>query len=839
MRLPEGTTPLRYDVALHVDPSADRFTGKVTVSVSVASATRTVVLHARALTVDDARIDGHPVRALPRMAFGAKEDAEELVLASPEDLAPGQHTIDIVYSAPFNRKLRGLYKVEQGGHAWAFTQLEAVDARRMFPCFDEPRFKTPFTLHVAVPPGMNAVSGAPEAHRKDGVIDFEPTLPLPTYLVALAVGELEITEGPKAPVPIRLVTTPGKSAQGRLALEGAAAYLGILGAYFDRPYPYPKLDLVAVPDFGPGAMENAGLVTFREELLLIDEARATLGQRRRMESVLAHELAHQWFGNLVTMGWWDDLWLNEGFATWMGSKACDQRTPGFGARLDVALGKLGAMNADALPSAWPVRVPVTTSDAIVQTGGWTAYTKGSSVLSMVESYVGEDAMRTALRGYVKDHAFGTVTSDDLLVALSKSTGKDVATVARSFLDQPGVPIVDVAVTCDAHGASARLTQSPLHVLPATSAARTWAIPVCMRVEGVRDPVCARLDGPTADVPLPRCPAWILPNESERGYYRFGLDRKWLLALAKAAPRSLGEAERAALPSHAWAMFQAGRIGAGDVFEVLAAMDLGHEPSRLVLEESIAVLTSARDAVIEEGSRAKFAAFVSRLLRPALARLGEERKVGEPDDARLARQAVTAALFDLASDVGVAATAEKRAAAWLADPSSVDPDLGALALRVSSRAGGVAKPEVLFGRLEHDATPSDRVVVLVALASSADPKVIERTLGLVAVGKIRVGDFRYVWGGTARMPDSRKLVLDWMLGNFDELASHISGAGGLAGAVGWTCTRADQERAAAFFRGKLAELEGATRAYEEGLQQSELCIVSRSKGAGDAATWLVR
>jgi alanyl aminopeptidase len=402
-----------------------------------------------------------------------------------------------------------------------------------------------------------------------------------------------------------------------------------------------------------------------------------------------------------------------------------------------------------------------------------------------------------------------------------------------------VPIIDVAVLCGPNGASAHLTQSPLHVLPDASAARTWAIPVCMRVEGVRDPVCARLDGPTADVPLPRCPAWILPNESERGYYRFGLDRKWLVALATAAPKSLGEAERAALPSHAWAMFQAGRIAAGDVLEVLAAMDLGHEPSRLVLESSIAVLTSARDTFIEEGARAKFAAFVSRLLRPALARLGEERKAGESDDARLARQAVTAALFDLASDPGVAATAEKRAAAWLADPNSVDPDLGALALRVSSRAGGVARPETLLGRLEHDATPSDRVVVLVALASSADPKVLERTLGLVVQGKIRVGDFRYVWGGAARMPDARKIVLDWMLGHFDELASHVSGAGGLAGAVGWTCTRADQERVATFFRGKLAELEGASRSFDEGLQQSELCIVSRSKGAGDATKWLAR
>ena len=844
--LPADVTPLRYDVALDVDPRKDSFSGSVTIAVRADAPVRAIVLHGRKTDVSVARVDGKVARVTPRMAYGGKDDPEELVLSLEAPLAKGEHTIDLVYSAPFNRQLRGLYKVEQGGKAWAFTQLEAVDARRMLPCFDEPRFKTPFTVRVTVPRGMRAFSNAAETSARDAgdvtTYSFAPTLPLPTYLLALAVGELEVAEGPKAPVPIRIVTTPGKSKLGALALDAAAAYLAILGDYFARPYPYGKLDLVAVPDFGPGAMENAGLVTFREELLLLDAKSAPLNLRRRLEGVMAHELAHQWFGNLVTMRWWDDVWLNEGFATWMGSKALDLRRPSFGARTEMVGAHLAVMESDALPSARPVRVPVLTSDAILEAGGWTAYVKGDGVLDMVEAHVGAEAMRGALRAYLAAHAFGAVTSDDLLDAIAKETKHpEAAKAARGLLDHPGIPIVDATLACDAKGARVHLAQSALASLQRGKAKlardpRQWTLPVCVAYEGGKAPACAVLDAPETDLALgARCPAWIKPNAGETGWYRWGLDPKALRALAKVAP-TLAERERAALPSNAWAMLAAGRVGADDLFEVLAAMNLGKETSRLVLEQAIAVLHLASAALVGDRARAAFGAFVSRALRPALDRIGEEPSPKDDDDKRLLRTSLTAALFDLAGDAGVKATAEKRAASWLKDPSSIDPDLGALALRVSARSGGVAKWDALSAKLDA-AGPAEHVAIIGALASPEEPARLMRTLDLLLSGRIRAGDFRHVYNAAARAPDLRRTFLGWMMEHFEELSKRLGGAAGLASTIGWTCDDGLQQRVSDFFQTRLSKLEGAQRSFEEGFAQSESCVVLSITQRETARLWL--
>lgn len=855
--LPEGITPLGYDLSLKVDPRKDGFSGAVAITIRVDEPAASIVLHGRKLAIEVARVDGKATRVVARMAFGGKEDPEELVLVPDAPVPRGEHTLYFVYSAPFNRQLRGLYKVVQGGQSWAFTQLEAADARRMFPCFDEPRYKTPFAIRVEVPRGMLAVSNGLQTAARDAgettSYEFAPTLALPTYLVALAAGNLEIAEGPKTPVPVRIVTTPGKSKLGVLAMEAAEAYLGVLGDYFARPYPYGKLDLVAVPDFAPGAMENAGLVTFREELLLLDPAHAPLAMRRRMEAVMAHELAHQWVGNLVTMRWWDDVWLNEGFATWMGSKALDLRRPSFGARREMAGSHWAVMALDARPSARPVRVPVPTSDAILESGGWTAYVKGDGVLDMLEAHVGADAMRTALRHYVSLHAFGAVTTGDFVAAIADSTKKPgAAPLARSFLDQPGMPVVGAALECDTNGARVRLTQSALRTTRGENEAvgrsgtgapksasdpRRWTIPVCISYEGAARPACTMLDGEKADVALARCPAWVMPNAGATGWYRWALEPKLFRALAKVAP-TLGEKERAALPSNAWAMLETGSIGAGDFFEALDRLSPGKDASRLVLEQTIAVLERAREALVDDRSSAAFGAFVRTLLRPALARLGEDPGPKDDDDRRLGRVSVTAALYDLAGDPGVAATAEKRAAAWLKDPASVDPDLGALALRISARAGGVATWDALSSRLDA-AGASEHVALVLALASPADPARLVKTLDLVLSGRVRAGDFRYVQVAAARQPDLRSAFLGWMMEHMGELAHKLGSAAGLAGTVGFACEPGQQARVAAFFRERLAKLEGAQRSFEEGMEQSAECIRTRGAERENARKWLGR
>jgi len=814
--LPDETIPLRYDLSLDVDPAKDFFSGHVAIAIKQLAAVEHIVLHARAMKIDRATIDKQPVGTAARFAFGGKEEPEELVLDART--LPGEHTIEIDYTAPFNKQLRGLYKVTQGGKSWAFTQLEAVDARRMFPSFDEPRFKTPFALHVRAPAEMKAISNYPLADRNGGAWNFAPTLPLPTYLVALAVGDLDVTDGPKDPVPIRIITVPGKGNLGALSLDAAAAYLKILGNYFNRPYPYPKLDIAAVPDFGPGAMENAGLVTFREELLLLDPKSAPLLAERRMESVMAHELAHQWFGDLVTMKWWDDIWLNEGFATWMSSKAVDERKPAQNSRAELAGVVLNVMSSDALASARPVRVPVATSDAILESGGWTAYQKGSAVLAMLEAHAGEGPFRDGLRAYIKSHELGTVTSDDLLASLGGTTGKDLSPIARSFIGQRGVPIVDVSCANE----NIHLAQRPLHALGSKSnEAQSWTIPICMRTD-LPAPICLVLQTQSTDVPVSKCPRWIEPNAAQKGYFRWSLPAPMLAALAK--EKSLGEEERMALISNTWALVQTGDVDPKRALDVLADMDVAHESSRLVIEQAIALLFGVRDAFVTEENAAAFRAFVVRVLKPALASVGEEPAEKESTERRIARLSITAALFDLGSDASVRATAEARVKKYLQNTSSIDPDLAGLALRISARSGGAATPTVIRERLAR-ATPSERVMLVAALGSSSD---LPNALADVLTGAIRAGDFRYLLGAASRQLDSRAAFVAWVMKHYADLGTKLGGVGGLASLVGWTCDRKVQSEVADFFQSRLAKLEGAQRPFDEGKEQSDLCIELRAR-----------
>ena len=850
VRLPKGVTPKDYTLDLRVDPRIETFEGAVAVRVALDKPSRHIVLHARDVTITRAGATSGaerlPAKWSSRRAKGARNADEELVLSFERDLPAGEVTIEIEYSAPF-AKLRGLYRVNVGAEWYAFTQLEAVDARRMFPSFDEPRFKTPFSIRISVPKGMKAFANSamvrtePDGDRVRHI--FEKTLPLPTYLVAIAVGDLDVLEGPKSPVPIRLLATSGKAKMGNEAIKAAADFLRILGEYFDRPYPYGKLDLVAVPDFGPGAMENVGLVTFREELLLVDGDAASMPMKRRMASVTAHELAHQWFGDLVTPPWWDDLWLNEGFATWMAAKACDTWRPGFGGVLELTAGKLGAMNADMLPSARPVRVPVETSDAIHDSGGWSAYQKGGSVIAMLERWIGEAAFRDGIRAYIKSHEHGTVTSEDLLLALDKATDKPVSKVAKSFLDQPGVPLVTFEGKCSPPPGSPvgglpgvvlrlHLSQAPLHALPSDSKGPvpTWTIPICVG-SGSKPPVCTLLDGGSADLAVPGCDP-VYPNASEAGYYRFaGTD-----IVALAATKTLAEAERLGLLSNAWALVQAGRLDAGKLFDVLDRSSIGAETSRVVVDQAIGILYGVRDALLDAQHAAAFRGRVSRWLTPQAKRLGWDAKKGESDDIRLLRLSVLGALWELAGDAQVARDAEPRAAAYLKDPKSVDRDLGPLAVRISALSGGAAKPDVLRQKLA-TALPFDRTVIIGALASVKDAAAQRATFEMIVSGDIRAGDARYVWGSASRQPESRAAFSAWLRERFVDLEKKLDEVGYFASTIGWQCDEARQSEAVAFYEPKLSSVEGMQRSFDEGLARSRLCVQMRGRELANAGRWL--
>ena len=836
VHLPDDMKPIRYRLELDVDPRDEHFTGKVTIGVQVERATDHVVLHGRDLEVKSASLirDGERIEAevRSRRAYGAKETDEELVLLFPAWVAPGPAEIVVEYAAPFG-SLWGLFRVKEGTQRFAFTQLEATFARRMFPSFDEPRHKTPFDLILDVPPTMSAFANtaptsetvAPSGKKR---VVFETSKPMPTYLVAIAVGELELADGPKSPTPIRLLAAPGRTKLGVDALDAAARSLASLESYFGIAYPFGKVDLAAVPNFAVGAMENAGLVTFREELLLAGPSSPAL-LRRRMALVMAHELAHQWFGNLVTMRWWDDIWLNEGFATWMQSKVCDDAWSGFGARAERVLSKDIAMRADVLPSARAVRQKVELADDVGQSAGWSAYQKGASVLTMLEAWTGEDAFRGAIQAYVGAQANRSITSAELFGALDQGTKKPVSRVAKTFLDQPGVPIVRVSMTCDDK------TRAPIDVsLEASrlggSKDATWTVPVCLRVEGERAPRCTLLDGAQGKLQLDRCPAFVHPNASETGYYRYDLDEgSWKKLTRHFA--ALNDAERAGLLLDTWALVLAGQRGVEHVITLLEAVDWKRESSRLVIEAAISVLTEIDKTLVDGSTRDRFGKLVERVLDPTRKRLGMPKPgKREPDDTALLRASVLGALHDLAGDPAVARALAAAGRKYIDDPAQaealVGPDLGPLAVRVLAATDPVAlEPAKLLAAK----SPDHRVALTTAIVSRRDPKALLSALDLVRSGSIRAGDIRHVKSAVLRHQASRAVFFGWATEHFDELASKLGGASTLVGTLGSAC---GDEAAAITLAGlvepRLGKLEGARRDWEEGTASRQRCAEVRSR-----------
>ncbi|MBL8743132.1 MAG: M1 family metallopeptidase, partial [Myxococcales bacterium] len=830
--------PERYRLALDIDPAKETFHGHAEIDIEMLRRTSILVLHGRDLSVTKAlfrtKAGDVEAKASSRAAFGARDGLDELVLTFATDIGSGKGTLVFEYDAPFGN-LNGIYRVEADGKWFAFTQMEPNDARRAFPSFDEPRFRAPIELTLNVPKGMTAYANTRQTKREDKDattrFSFAPTEPIPTYLFAIAVGDLEEKPGKKlpgsviaeqgAPSAIRLLAVKGRAGLGDQGLVAAEKTLTALSTYFNRPYPYDKLDVAAVPNFGPGAMENAGLVTFREELLLVTEA-SSAQARRRMQLVMAHELAHQWFGNLVTMKWWDDLWLNEGFASWMQTKTCDAAFPGFSGREDRVLDRNYAMNADVLPSARAVRPKVKLADQIREAGGWSAYQKGSSILAMLEAWAGESTFQEGIVKYVNDNAGKSITSRELFVALDAATKKPMSKVASTFLDQPGLPLIDVNVTCDASSTSKiTISQSPA----GGSEKARWEVPVCLRIDGAKEPTCHLLDSPLAEIAGPKGCPWVVPNARESGYYRYRLDKaSFDRLLAHAA--ELDASERAGLVLNAWALMLLEKGSLADVGSVIAKIDLTKEP-RVVVQAVTSVLEEMARVLVDESNEAAFAKYVGARLSPLAKKLGAATKAVDSDEVRLTRAALLATLVDF-GPAGAAPDFEPVAKAYLADPKKGDPDVGPLALRVVARKGSPSAALVDAKRLANAVLPDERVALTVALASRQKPDALKETMGLLGNGTIRAGDYRHVRNAMMRRRDARKVFHQAMRDQFDALVSRLGGAAGFTGTLREICDSGELAELTAFFEPRMAKLEGSQRGFDEGVAEAKRCIATKER-----------
>lgn len=850
--LPLTARPLGYSLSLRIDPTQPRFSGTTTIVVEMREPTQSVVLNATGMNITKAiartGTTDVPASWLARRAHTANAD-DEIVLSFRQALPAGPATLEVTYDAPFAADLLGLYRVEEKGRFYAYTQFEPTHARRAFPCFDEPEFKTPYNVRITAPRGSIALSNAPElshAENPDGMVvyDFQPSPPLPSYLVAFAVGDFDFAAGQTEPFPIRVVTTKGRASLTQSALADASALAEKLGEYFDLRYPYAKLDLVAVPDFAAGAMENPGLITFRDSLLLVEPEHVTTALKRTQAAVIAHELAHQWFGDLVTMRWWDDIWLNEGFATWAQAKVVDEWKPGFGARLEQIAGVQGVMDLDALASARAVRQPVRSTGEAAEAFDGLTYDKGAAVLRMLEGWLGADTFRRGVQRYVHQNAWKNARAEDLFEALEYVSTQKVGKLASAFLDEPGVPQVLAHWTCSSAGeAKIELRQAEWRPLgePRRDPPRTWTLPACVAESGDKTASCFTLGSdPIVRSLGPGCPAWVFPNADEAGYYRFRVDPAQLAALI-AARRSLGVAERVGLLSNVWAGVRQGAIAPSALLDMLAAFD--GETNRLVLDQVVGILGGVEQALVDGPDLPAFRRYVSARLGPRKRALGwgKAATADEDDDRALERRSVLWALGVLAGDEATLHESEAFAQAWLKDPRSISGDIAAVAVPLASLNAKESRLGELRAAARAASVPQDRVIAVGAMGMFDDPTVLREALDLTLTDELRLSELRYVFGSAQNRRATRGLTYAWIKENWPKLRARLppTALRGFSGIAGGVCTPAQRDDAQAFLRDAMQGLDGAKRGLDEALERADLCIAVHEYGSAEVSRYLGR
>lgn len=786
-QLPDEVRPERYRLQLDIDPRQERFSGTAQIEVAVVRPLRNLWLHGNGLDVSSVTVDAGTVQLTGRYLEVEPVNGVARVELSGE-LPAGHATLRFEYTAPFSAGDQGLYRVQVGDDWYAFTQFQAIDARRAFPGFDEPRFKTPFEVSVVAHERDRVIANAPLAKATPAaggrtLQQFEPTLPLPTYLLAFAVGPLDVVRAElpanavrRTALPLRGIATRGKGPELAYALEQTPAIVARLEAYFGIPYPYPKLDVIASPQMS-GAMENAGAIIFNDTLLLLDHGSAPVQQRDFFE-VVAHEVAHHWFGDLVTPAWWDDIWLNESFAEWMGVKIADQLRPDLGSRALLVDSATDAMDVDSKRVGRPMRQPITDNAQISSTFDSITYQKGGSVLSMVESYLGEAAFQQGVRDHLQRHEHGIATSGEFFAALSAAAKQPLVVDAfRSFVDQPGVPLVSVERT--ASGREIRLSQGRYRPLGTTlDVGQLWRVPLCVhayRQDAAPTKTCTLLGQPSATLALPPDTTAVMPNADGAGYYRFSLEGDDLDRLIAVAP-TLPEVEATMLADSIAAAFRAGHLPFDNF--LAAARQLAAHPSRLAAISLGLELVDIKDRWADAATRTAIAALLRDLYGPRLAELGLDVRRGayaaEPADRRLLRRSLAILVAKHGADPAPRAQLAEAARASLADPAALDREFRPLAWTVAVQDLGPAFTESLESKLLAADDSHLRQDAAQAIGAAEDPQGSARAVALVGNPALRTTELFAVLGGQFAAPTTRDAAWDWLARNFDRVLEGLPG-----------------------------------------------------------------
>jgi puromycin-sensitive aminopeptidase len=838
--------PSRYNIQIDSNLDASTFVGQETVEVIVREPSAEIVLNAADLAIRSAVMEDGTRRLAG--AISLDEIAERAYIRFGEPLQPGPWRLSVEFSGVLNDQLRGFYRstfTDSCGKktALAVTQFEATDARRAFPCWDEPAFKAIFQLTLVADDGVAAISNTavakvgqlPDVGKR--VVTFAPTVRMSTYLLAFVIGPLEPTEAATVNgIPVRVWAVPGKGHLAALALDVAAFSLRFFQEYYGIPYPGDKLDLIAIPDFAFGAMENLGAITFRETALLVDPGSATHAERARVAHVVAHEIAHMWFGDLVTMAWWNGLWLNEAFATFMELLAVDAWQPGWRRWDNFGVSRAAALLTDALRSSRPIEFEVVAPKDAEAMFDVLTYEKGGAVLRMLEQYLGPAIFRAGVRRYLEAHQFANAETTDLWKAMGDASGQPIPEVMDRWVFHPGYPLV--MVEAEGTGETLRFSQLPFRYLGNDGdSAVTWRIPITYRARVQGEDVRGRILLSTREdrVTLPAAPDWVVANEGGHGFYRvrYGPD---LLAALLRAPGTMMPIERFNLLNDTWAETLAGMLPVTDFLSLTARFK--EETDRHVWVPLLASFGFLA-RVVPPDLRPHLERLVRNRLGDVMARLGWSSGEVEDDLVRELRGEILRTMGTLGNDPDVQREARRRHAAK-GGMGPLDPSALTAVIAIVAHTGDQTEYDEFLSRFKAADTPQTEQRYLRVLAGFRPPDLVRRTLELSINGQVRTQDAPFLVRDLLMGVHSRELAWAFVKDHWEEMERLYPSQTGLRrvceGLTG-LATSALETNVRAFFASRRVSFGG--KALEQTLEQLRIAVAFRAREMDGLAAFLAR
>jgi aminopeptidase N/puromycin-sensitive aminopeptidase len=856
-----GSVPDHYRLTLTPDLQTATFSGEETIDLILVAPSKKITLNAADLKIISVQ-ETHsemvryvtkggqvehagtiPGKSVRQDAYVLLEPAnEQATFLFPKELPAGNVTLTIQYTGVLNDKLRGFYLSKTKTRNYAVTQFEPTDARRAFPSFDEPALKATYDIALIVDAAdtaisnTNIISDTPGPIAGKHTLRFATTPKMSSYLVAFLVGDFKCTEGSSDGVPIRACSTPDKVELTKFALESAKYVLRYYDAYFGIKYPMPKLDMVALPDFEAGAMENFGCITYRETDLLVNSKTGDIPEKKRVAVVVAHEMAHQWFGDMVTMQWWDNLWLNEGFATWMETKPIAEWKPEWNFPQDDAQDLDQTLNLDAQKTTRTIRATANTPDEINEMFDGIAYGKAGAVIGMVEHYLGGEVFRQGVHNYLQAHLYANATAEDFWTAQTANSHLPVDKIMSSFVTQPGVPLLTLS---ERQASGVPVSQSRFFLSSTATAAKQqrWTVPVCLKTSG--QPICRVLTPEDSTIPLPmdvRLPM-LYANAGAKGYYRTAYTTKQYNAIVATAETALTPPEKIGLLGDRWALVRSGQGTVGEYLDLVMA--LKKDPNAAVLDTAHQQLERIDSMIATDQDRTEFAAVLRRQFGPVYAAMGSPAK-GESFD----RQQLRGTLFEIlgaAHDPAVLAQAQQLTGRVFAVENKKDKTLDATlsdaAVLVSANHGNAALYDKVLAVSRNSNDPGEKADALRALAHFRDPALVKRTLDYTVSGEVRNQDSWTVLVALLHDPETRDQTWEYMQNNWDKVRAQLTVSSGaeVVRATGFFCTVRPRDEVTNFFA--THKVDASERTLAKAVDSINDCIQLRSTQEADLRSWL--